>query len=571
MVANSFFVNNNGYNDPPAITITRPNISEQITNASSFNIQWTASDPDSNPVITLYYDNDNSGNDGTQIVTGLHKDDPANTYTWDTSSLPDGTYYVYAKIEDGSSTVYAYSDGPVTIDRTAPTTTASFAGGIYNSARSVTLSANEAATIYYSTDGSVPATAYTGPINIASSTTLRFFANDSVGNSESVKTEMYVIDTVAPVFSPTYPASGSFINTASVGYTLSEAIRSGSVTFTRTGGTADIVTHAYNFTASDMTAGSHSINTGLALVGGSVYAVIFDAVDLAGNAVRVSNTSITYDPSVAVISITAPASNTVISSAVVTYTLNEDISGGNIVFTRTGGTADGMSPHIYTLSASEMSAGSHTIDTISSLVDGAVYAVSLENVTDKAGNGSANVSNTGITYASTVVAITNTSPPANAIITSAAVSYTLSKAASSGKVTFTRAGGKADSTSHVYTLSASDLDLGSHTVNTNLSLIDGAFYTVSFDATDMAGNPATTVSNAMVYQDSNYGSLPIGNVDNSGTSTSRVDGFDFIKLSFAFGSRSGDSNWNPICDLDNSGKVDGNDLIVLGTHFGEVK
>lgn len=67
-----------------------------------------------------------------------------------------------------------------------------------------------------------------------------------------------------------------------------------------------------------------------------------------------------------------------------------------------------------------------------------------------------------------------------------------------------------------------------------------------------------------------YISLP-GNIDNMGYSANRVDGYDLIKLSIAFGSKPGDANWNPLCDLDGSSKVDGSDLIVLGNHFGEVQ
>ncbi len=86
-----------------------------------------------------------------------------------------------------------------TSDTTAPTTTASPAGGTYSSAQTVTLTANETATIYYTTDGTTPttgSTVYTGAISISAGTTLKYFAVDSAGNSESVKTETYVISVV---------------------------------------------------------------------------------------------------------------------------------------------------------------------------------------------------------------------------------------------------------------------------------------------------------------------------------------------------------------------------------------
>lgn len=88
------------------------------------------------------------------------------------------------------------SDGGGEADITAPTTTASPPGGSYTSIQSVTLSANETATIYYTTDGSTPTTSsstYSTAISISADTTLKYFAVDSSGNSETVKTETYVI------------------------------------------------------------------------------------------------------------------------------------------------------------------------------------------------------------------------------------------------------------------------------------------------------------------------------------------------------------------------------------------
>jgi hypothetical protein len=90
------------------------------------------------------------------------------------------------------------SGGGGQADMTAPTTTALPAGGSYTSIQSVTLSASETATIYYTTDGSTPTTSssiYSNSdgISISTDTTLQYFAVDSSGNSETVKTETYVI------------------------------------------------------------------------------------------------------------------------------------------------------------------------------------------------------------------------------------------------------------------------------------------------------------------------------------------------------------------------------------------
>jgi len=86
-------------------------------------------------------------------------------------------------------------------DNTAPVTTADPGSKTFSSSFTVTLTANEPATIYYTTSGVDPTTgsahgANTVPnIPISVSTILKFFAVDSSGNQETIKTETYTITT----------------------------------------------------------------------------------------------------------------------------------------------------------------------------------------------------------------------------------------------------------------------------------------------------------------------------------------------------------------------------------------
>ena len=120
MTAGQLFVNDSGRNDPPHITINKPGVSDS-TNAASYTIAWTASDPDSDPVITLFYDTTGAGFSGIQIATGMRLSDPVSSYVWDISGLGDGTYYVYARIDDGTTAVNTYAAGPLVIVRSPPT------------------------------------------------------------------------------------------------------------------------------------------------------------------------------------------------------------------------------------------------------------------------------------------------------------------------------------------------------------------------------------------------------------------------------------------------------------------
>lgn len=112
----------------------------------------------------------------------------------------DGTLWAWGRnasgqLGDGTTT---NSKVPVQVqfDRTLPATTATPAGGSYTAPQSVTLTANEPATIYYTLDGTEPTTAspvYSAPIPISATTVLKYFARDLAGNAESVRSQSYTL------------------------------------------------------------------------------------------------------------------------------------------------------------------------------------------------------------------------------------------------------------------------------------------------------------------------------------------------------------------------------------------
>ncbi|MBI5414589.1 S8 family serine peptidase, partial [Candidatus Peregrinibacteria bacterium] len=104
-------------NISPTLTILEPDGVNDISD-KNYTIRWTDEDADNNANIFLYYDTNNSGNDGMPInLTALHEDDEIDSYLWDTSGVPEGQYYVYGIINDGvNPPVISYSTGAVTID-----------------------------------------------------------------------------------------------------------------------------------------------------------------------------------------------------------------------------------------------------------------------------------------------------------------------------------------------------------------------------------------------------------------------------------------------------------------------
>lgn len=111
--------------------------------------------------------------------------------------------------------------GGTVVEASPPVTTASPIGGTYASAQSVTLTCNDGSgsgcqTTYYCLgSGCNPTTVYSVPINISSSTDLRFYSTDNAGNSETVKTETYTINIPPPVTCSLTPGGATLLSRGS--------------------------------------------------------------------------------------------------------------------------------------------------------------------------------------------------------------------------------------------------------------------------------------------------------------------------------------------------------------------
>lgn len=79
----------------------------------SFTIKWIDRKANKRPTkVSLYYDTDRKGFNGELIAT-INQVNGTNYYTWNTSLLPKGKYWVYLVATDGVSRVAKYSSGPV--------------------------------------------------------------------------------------------------------------------------------------------------------------------------------------------------------------------------------------------------------------------------------------------------------------------------------------------------------------------------------------------------------------------------------------------------------------------------
>ncbi|WP_444956871.1 hypothetical protein [Microbulbifer sp. ZKSA002] len=102
--ANTFFINENGVNDAPQISLVLP-ASDITVSEAELLIQWQDSDPDSDADIALYYLYEGGGR--TLIADGFGEDEDGDSdqYRWDVSNLLAGSYSLELEITDGENTV----------------------------------------------------------------------------------------------------------------------------------------------------------------------------------------------------------------------------------------------------------------------------------------------------------------------------------------------------------------------------------------------------------------------------------------------------------------------------------
>ena len=441
----------------------------------------------------------------------------------------EGTYYIY--VIDAAGNVSSHSTAALIVDNTDPviSSTAPATNAFVNDTK-VSYTITEANTIASgtitwtrtggSTDGGSPhVQALTGSelnsgahtdITLTNDPTLvdgaeysvAFDITDEAGNTATTVTNTTVTYDVSP------PTNQNTVFAASVeqqGGTSVTIVSSGDanneVWFAPTGTSSfsagSTMTQAASGTATSINAPSDE---------GTYYIYV---IDQAGNVSSQSTATLTVDNTDPVISNTAPTSSSSVNDTQVSYTITETntIASGSVTWTRTGGAADGGSPHVQALTGAELNAGAHNNITLTNdptLVDGAIYSIAF-NVTDEAGNTATTITNTSITYDVSDPVFSSTAPASNAFVNNTQVNYTLSETITSGTITWTRTGGSADGGSpHVQVLNGSELTFGPHnntTLTNDPTLVDGAEYTISFDGTDAAGNTASTVSNTTVTYD----------------------------------------------------------------------
>ncbi|WP_405474817.1 chitobiase/beta-hexosaminidase C-terminal domain-containing protein [Paenarthrobacter ilicis] len=294
------------YNFSPTQTISavnladRPLLTDQITGG---NLQF--SDGSTVPVPAL----PNNG-------SGLTINFPARTV----SSVRLNITSVSASTTNAGLAEFEAFQGTDTV---APVVTATPAGGTYASGQTVTLSANETSTIYYTVNGTTPTTAsskYTAPLTLSGPLTLKYFAVDAAGNSSAVVTQTYSTgpDVTKPVVTAN-PVGGQLAPGSKVTLTANEPAE---IRYTTDG--TDPLTAGLVYTAA------------IPYNGPGPMALKYFARDTAGNVSDVVTQTYTAPPDTTAPTVTPnPTGRALASGATIALTANEPAA---IYYTTNGST-----------------------------------------------------------------------------------------------------------------------------------------------------------------------------------------------------------------------------------------
>ncbi|MEK3991718.1 chitobiase/beta-hexosaminidase C-terminal domain-containing protein [Robertmurraya sp. FSL R5-0851] len=170
-------------NTPPA-DVT--NLSASNVTSNSLTLSWTLSESDDVVGYDIYINGS-----FLSTVTG-------GSYEF-TDLAPSTEYSFMVKAKDeannfSSGTSITINTFPQEVEDTDPPVLTITPGGTFTENQIVSMSTNEAANIYYTTDGSEPTSGsflYTEPLSLDNTTTLRAFAIDSAGNTSNIQTITY--------------------------------------------------------------------------------------------------------------------------------------------------------------------------------------------------------------------------------------------------------------------------------------------------------------------------------------------------------------------------------------------
>ena len=492
------------------ITISSGSLSNFSGSGTTYNATFTPSG-DATYSISVAAD--------TFTDTSSNNNNVSNTFIWTYDSTVPTLSSVSITSNNATNTLAKVGDvitATFTANETIQTPVVTFQSG--------SAAITNTSITYNNTSGNTWTAAYTTHTSDTSgAVTYSIAFTDSAGNAGVAVTSgsgSVTFDKTVPVFSSVSPLTNSYVNTTAVGYTLSEAIASGTVIYTRTSGTVDNNSpHTVNLTGSELNTGIRSsavLTNPPTLVNGTIYTIAFNSTDAAGNAAtQVSVTGITFDTTVPTVS-SFTMSDTALKvgdTSSVTLVFSEAVSGfSNADITVANGTLTTMSTTDNITWTGTFTPSTNLEDTENVLT----LATSYTDIAGNAGPSSTTANYTIDTLAPTISSITpswgaylnaiedNNAGTITVVTVNVEDNQTVTVGLNGSNYTNT-----VSSNSCTITISAAILQ----------ALTNSTSYTITGNVSDVAGNAATQVSTSFTVDTTSPTLSSVSVASNNATNT----------------------------------------------------
>jgi len=369
-------VNVNVSNSPPTTAMIAPANNAAIS--GTYTLSASASDQVAVTKVEFYRDG------ATLLGTSASTASPY-SFSWDTTSVTDGTYALTSKAYNAGSTNNSTVSSPINVlvdntppvvNFTAPTNNAFVAG------KTVSITANATDTggsgvkqvdLYIDGSSTAAATDTAAPYAYTWDSTgvnngvhtLVLKATDNAGNITTSSTDTVTVDNAKPTTSISSPAASAFLaGTQTVHATAADTGGSGlkQVAFfvdgTQVGATLTAAPFNFTWDTTTATPGTHSLTT--------------KATDNAGNVKTSTSVSVTVDNTAPSVNITAPGNGATVSGATTTITATATDTGSGVSkveFYRNGTTligtsTDTTSPYSITWDTTAIADGNYTLTAV---------------------------------------------------------------------------------------------------------------------------------------------------------------------------------------------------------------
>ncbi|MBU2912486.1 T9SS type A sorting domain-containing protein [Reichenbachiella agariperforans] len=392
-----------------------------------YYVATTDSDvPSAAQVLAGQDEGGNGSGTGTNLVGSSSAVGATGSQQFDIGSLTLSdavVYYVHYLVQDGAGNNSTIESENVTADVSVPVFTSSSVTAVSNTGMSMVYNVDKTGDFYYSIHSSDQSGSITvanikdgtgtddigeeGTFTISGTGSdqtegitfsgaiteatyyVHFIAEDGLGNQSAIQTQSFMADNTTPsVSSVTTGDDDGDGQIDRLIVVFDDPIDGSSIDVDNTGGFDDFTNSGESYSIDAVTVDNSTQVTLTISESGSADTdatpdldiVASQITDAAGNVVAAS-TETSVDGAAPVFSALLPSASSTVSTSAVGYTLSETITAGTVTFERTGGTADGSSPHTANLSGTELNGGTRAIDLLTdlpTLVDGTAYRIDFD-------------------------------------------------------------------------------------------------------------------------------------------------------------------------------------------------